>query len=211
MKKWIEKLKSVSMVQWLALGLMILGLAIMIPKARGMIEFYKEVRYGSINNFAAGNVSPDLIRPWMSIRYIAVAYAVPQQYLFDAAHIQPKKETSMIGLNRLNSQMGLGKAGNQPVLMQTIRAAIVAYRANPVTPGLIERKVEDWMTVQYISNSSGIPVETIFQAVGIPSDGNANKPLGFLSDEIHFSGGRKALVTAIQKTVDAQGVQPVLP
>jgi hypothetical protein len=211
MTKFIEKLKSISKVQWLAVALIVIGLAIMIPKARGMFDFYKEVRYATENDFAAGNLSPDLLRPWMSIRYIAVAYAVPQKYIFDAANIQPKKETSMIGINRLNRQMGLGQVDGNPALLKSIRKAILAYRANPVVTGLIEQHVEGWMTVQYIANSSGIPAETIFQAVGIPMDGNAYKPLDFLSDEVNYSGGPKNLAAAIQKVVDAQGVKPVMP
>jgi hypothetical protein len=211
MKTIIEKLKSISKVQILALILVVVGVAIMVPKAKGMFDFYKEVRYATDNNFAAGNLSPELIRPWMSIRYLSVAYAVPQKYLFDAANIQPKKETSMIALNRLNQQMRLGSVDGQPALMKIIREAILAYRANPVVTGLIEREVSNWMTVQYIANSTGIPAETIFQKTGIPADGNAYKPLGFLSDEVNFTGGPKALVAAIQKIVDAQGVKPLVP
>jgi hypothetical protein len=211
MKNSIEKFKSVSRVQWLALALVIVGLAIMIPKARGMLEFYKEVQYATVNHFQDGNPAPELLRPWMSIRYISVAFAVPQKYLFEAANIQPKKETSMIALNRLNNQLGLGKVDGQPALVKTIRAAIVAYRANPVVTGLIEQKVEGWMTVAYIANSSGIPAATIFTGIGISPEGNAYKPLDFLSDEVSYPGGPRALVAAIQAIVDAQGFKPVIP
>jgi hypothetical protein len=211
MKNLIEKLKSISKIQVVAVVLIVIGVVIMIPKARGMFDFYKEARYASENNFSAGNLSPDLLRPWMSIRYISVAYAVPQKYLFDSLKIQPKKETSMIGINRLNSQMGLGKVDGQPALMKTIRESIVEYRAHPVVTGLIEQHVEDWMTVQYIANSSGIPALVIFDEIGIPADGNAFKPLGFLSDQVNYTGGPKALVAAVQEIVDAQGVKPVTP
>ncbi len=208
MKKLFSKLTP---VQWLAVALILGGLLIMIPKAKGMFDFYKEVRYAQENNFAAGNLSPDLLRPWMSLRYVAAAYAVPQQYLYTAAGIQPKKETSMIGLNRLNSQLRLGQVDGQPALLKTIRAAIIEYRAHPVVTGLLERSVEDWMTVQYIANSTGIPAAVIFQEVGLPAEGNAFKPLGFLSDETNYPGGPKALIAAVQKIVEAQGVKPVQP
>jgi hypothetical protein len=211
MKNLIEKLKSISKIQVVAVVLIVVGLAIMIPKARGMFDFYKEARYATENNFSAGNLSPDLLRPWMSIRYISVAYAVPQKYLFESLKIQPGKETSMIALNRLNSQMGLGKVDGQPVLMKTIRESIVEYRTHPVVTGLIEQHVEDWMSVQYIANSSGIPALVIFQEVGIPYEGNAFKPLGFLSDQVNYAGGPRALCAAIQKIVDAQGVKPIQP
>ena len=206
MKKLISKLTP---VQWLAVALILVGVAIMIPRAKGMFDFYKEARYASENNFADGNLSPELLRPWMSIRYIAVAYAVPQQYLFDSLKIQPKKETSMIGINRLNQQMGLGKVDGQPVLLTTVRESILEYRAHPVVTGLIEKHVEDWMTMQYIANSSGVPALVIFEKIGIPANGNAFKPLGFLSDQVNYPGGTKALIAAVQKIVDAQGVKPI--
>jgi hypothetical protein len=208
MKKLFSKLTP---VQWLAIALIIIGIAIMIPKGRGMVDFSKEVRYAQENNFAAGNVSPDLIRPWMSIRYISVACAVPQKYLFDSTNIQPGKETSMIAISRLNQQLRLGQVNGQPALMKTIHDAIVEYRAHPIVTGLIEKHVEDWMTVQYIANSSGIPALVIFDEIGVPAEGNAFKPLGFLAKEVNYSGGPKALIAAIQKIVDAQGVKPIMP
>jgi hypothetical protein len=208
MKKLISKL---SPVQWLAVALIVVGVAIMIPKAMGMLDFYKEAKYAEEHNFAAGNLSPDLLRPWMSLRYIAVAYAVPQLYLYDAAGIQPRPETSMLALNRLNQQMKLGRVDGEPALMKTIREAITAYRVNPVVTGLLEQEAQDWMTVQYIANSTGVPAETILTGIGLPVDGNANKPLGFLSDTTHYSGGTKALVAAVQKVLDDQGVKPAQP
>lgn len=91
----------------------------------------------------------------------------------------------------------------QPALLESARTAIVAYRANPVATGLLERKVENWMTVQYIANSTGIPEQDIFEAIGLPMEGNAHKPLGLLSREADYPGGARALTDAIQKVVDA--------
>jgi hypothetical protein len=99
----------------------VIGMVIMIPRAIGTFNFSKEARYAAEHDFAAGNLSPDLLRPWMSIRYISVAYAVPQAYLFDAANITPGKETSMLSLDRLQGQMHLGQVDGDPALMQTIR------------------------------------------------------------------------------------------
>ncbi len=211
MRNLFEKLKSLSRVQLIAFFLIAFGAALMIPKAMGMFNFYKEVQFAVENDFASGNLSPDLLRPWMTIRYISSAYAVPQQYLFDTAKIQPRRETSLISLERLNRQMKLGQVNDQPALMTIIRGAIIAYRANPVATGLIEQHVEDWMTVQYIANSTGIPAETLLRSVDIPTKGNTYKPLGYLSEEVNYPGGTKALVAAIQAIVDAQGVKPVIP
>lgn len=208
MKKLFSKL---SLVQWLAITLIVGGLLIMIPKAKGMFDFYKEVRYAQENDFAAGNLSPELLRPWMSLQYVAAAYAVPQAYLYDAIQLQPRKETSLLGINRLNQELGLGQTNGEPALLTTVREAIIEYRAHPVVTGLLEKHVEDWMTVQYIANSSGIPALVIFEELGLPAEDNTFKPLGFLGDELDYPGGPKALIAAVQKIVEAQGVKPVLP
>jgi hypothetical protein len=54
-------------------------------------------------------------------------------------------------------------------------------------------------------------VETIFAGIDLPAEGNANKPLGFMSDEMNYPGGPKALVAAVQKVLDDLGVEPAHP
>jgi hypothetical protein len=204
MSRFIDRLKAISKVQWVALALIIVGLGVMLLKAVDMMGFYREVQFATEHNFQSGNPSPDLLRPWMTIRYISAAYALPQQYIFDTTHIQPRKETSLIAIERLNSQMGLGQVNGEPALLVSLRESIVAYRANPVHPGLIERQVEEWMTMQYLANSTGIPVETFFAEIGVPMDGNAFLPLGYLSDVVHYSGGTNALLAALQNVVETR-------
>ena len=208
MKKLIEFIKSISWVQWLAVALIVIGLLIMVPKIQGMIEFTKEVQYAAQNHFDQGNLPLDLIRPWMSLRYVAAAYGVPQQYMYDALKITPRRETSMIAINRLNKQMGLGKVDGQPELIKTVREAIQTYHANPVAPGLLEKQVDNWMTIYYISNSTGIPSQTLFDALGLPQEGNLYLPLGFLSTQTNYKGGEKALMATLQTIVDQQGIKP---
>ena len=96
----------------------------------------------------------------------------------------------------------MGQVNGEPALLGTLRAAIISYRANPIVTGLLERHVENWMTPQYIANSTGIPVETLLQSANLPLDGNAHKPLGFLADETNYPGGSQALEAALQKIVD---------
>jgi hypothetical protein len=203
MQKVIDKIKSLSRVQLLAIVLVLAGIGIMASRAIGMFDFYKEVNYARQNNFAAGNLSTDLLRPWMTIRYVSVGYAIPQQYLFNVVGVPTRKESSMISLSRLNSQMKLGKTEDgRPAILEVIARAITEYRQHPVVTGLIEREVQDWMTLQYIANSTGLPVETFFTELGIPANDNAYKPLGFLADELNYSGGPKALIQDVQKVVD---------
>ncbi len=208
MNRLIGKVKSISKLQLLAVVLIIIGALIMIPRGRGMFKFSQEVEFARQHDFQSGNISPDLLRPWMTVRYIAVSYAVPQKYIFDAVGIPPRRENSMISVSRLNKRLELGTVDGQPELLHILRDTILAYRANPVATGLVEQGVRDWMTIQYIANSTGIPVETIFLELDLPVDGNACLPLGPLSDKVHYPGGPRALEQALQRLVDTAQVHP---
>ena len=78
----VKKLKSISPLLIVAAGLIVLGLVIVIHYGRGAFNSYRAMEFAREHGFDAGNPNPDLIRPWMNIRYIAVAYAVPQEFLF---------------------------------------------------------------------------------------------------------------------------------
>jgi hypothetical protein len=199
----VNRLKSLSKIQILAILLILVGLVIMAARVKGMKDFSREVQYARQNNFAAGNLSPDLLRPWMSLRYIAIAYAVPQKYLYDAIGVRPGPETSMLGINRLNRQMGMGQVDGEPALLSKIHQAILDYRANPVPTGLLEQHVEGWMSVAYIANSTGVPAETILQEINLPAvENNMNKPLDVVAKEVNYSGGPRRLAQDVQAVID---------
>ena len=198
-------------IQWMALGLMLIGVALMAVKGAGLLNSAREARYAVENNFSAGDLDPALIRPWMNVRYISSAYAVPQKYLFEALGVTPGKETSLIALERLNKQHNLGKNGEKPAILQKVVEAVNTYRANPVTTGLIEREVEDWMTIQYVANSTGITAEELAASAGIPLEGNLNKPIGVVADQTDYPGGAKALANALNEFVQQFAPQPEQP
>lgn len=199
----IQRLKSLTKIQVLAIALILIGAVVMIMRGRGMLEFSREVQYARSHNFAAGNLSPDLIRPWMSLRYIAVSYAIPQKYLYDAIGVRARPETSMLGVNRLNRQMGLGQTDGEPALMAKIRQAIIDYRAHPAPTGLLEQQVEGWMSVQYIANSTGVAAETILQELHLPIDSNRlNQPLDVTADEVNYTGGPRQLAVDVQAVIN---------
>ncbi len=208
MHAFIRKLKSIPKPLILAVVLIAAGLAVMIPKGKALVELSKEARYAIENNFESGNPSLDLLRPWMTLRYIASNYAVPQKYLFDACGIPIRKESSEIAVSRLNKIMRLGEQDGLPELLVKIRAAIQRYREQPVVTGLLEQHVEDWMTVEYIANSTGIPAETLLGEINLPVEGNRYVPLGPLSDRLKYTGGVQGLEAALQKVVDSHAVKP---
>lgn len=56
----------------------------------------------------------------------------------------------------------------------------------PSSPGEVETDVErirDWMTVPFIAHMYGVPAEILFEALGIPEEGNRKKNLGTLNRE----------------------------
>jgi len=205
----INKLKSISKIQILAVVLILIGLVAMVRYGIGTFNAYREIQYARANNFGAGNVDPNILRPWMSMRYIAVAYAVPQEYLFHELGIPMERRNSEVSLFDLNDQFHFGPTtqGDKryPAILDKVRDAIIKYRENPVPTGLREGGVRPWMSIQYVANSTGIPAETIFAQIGVPADGNAYIPLEFLVDAIKYKGGLRGLTDAVQRVVDANG------
>ena len=91
--------------------------------------------------------------------------------------------------------MGNSPNNNELVIIGKTKAAITAFRENPVTTGL--RDVRPWMSMRYIANSTGVPAQAIFDAIGIPATDNEYKPLDMLGKEQHYPGGPKALADAV--------------
>jgi hypothetical protein len=198
----MQKLKSLTKVQIIAILVILAGIAIIIPTGIKMFSFRGEFDYAVRNNFAAGNPSVDLLRPWMTVRFISSSYGVPQKYLFEAVNIQPGRDTSMLAIDRLNKQKKMGQVNGNPALMASLRQAIIDYRAHPVVTGLIEQHVEGWMTIQYVSNSTGIPPAVFIKELGLPDEATTQfKPLDLLSKEIKYSGGRPEFTAAVEAVV----------
>jgi hypothetical protein len=144
----------------------------------------------------------------MTIRFIAVAYAVPEEYLYNALAIPFDRRNADQPLGELNRIYHLGFSPNSTELaiIDQARAAITEYRANPVVTGL--RDVRPWMSVRYIANSTGVPEDYIFTQLGVPSAGNESKPLDILSDELHYRGGPRALADDIQRVLEQHQEAP---
>lgn len=205
----VDKLKAISKIKLLAVVLIGIGLLFTIRYSIGTFRAYRAFEYAQANDFEAGNVDPDLIRPWMNIRYIAVVFAVPQEFLFAELGIPMERRNNNVRLNQLNDQFFEQETRDgQLIIVDKLQDAIIKYRENPITTGLRERGVRPWMSVQYISNSTGIPPETIFEQIGVPMEGNAFIPLERLSAEVRYRGGPRALVEDIQQIVDTYEASP---
>lgn len=158
---------------------------------------FEYIRRQGLNN---GSASVDAMRPWMTVRFIAVAYAVPEEYIYSALGIPFDKRRPDSSLGAINKQFEFGQtATNGLVVIDKAKTAINDYRANPVATGL--RDIRPWMSIRYIANSSGVPEQEIFTAIGIPATDNEYKPLDLLEKEQHYPGGPKALFDAVTKAL----------
>jgi hypothetical protein len=192
----------------LTIAVIVVGVAIAAFFGWRSVRSFRQLEYIRQQGLDSGAASVDAIRPWMTIRFIAVAYAVPEEYLYSALAIPFERRNANQSLGELNRiyQLGLSPNSTELVIIDRARAAIAEYRANPVATGL--RDVRPWMSIHYIANSTGIAQSDIFAAAGLPAAGNENKPLDLLSQEQHYPGGPRALADAIQKALEQRKVIP---
>ena len=155
-----------------------LGLAIAVFFGLRSVSSVRQLRYIREQGLDRGTASVDAIRGWMNIRFVAVAYAVPEEYVYAQLNIPFDQRSAERPLMDLNNDL---KLGNSP---------------NGRYPG---------MSVRYIANSMGVPEEQIFAALNIPLAGNENKPLDMLSEQQHYPGGPRALVDAVKQALVQPG------
>lgn len=192
----------------LTVGVIVLGVAIAAFFGLRSVSSFRQLQYIRQQGLDRGTASVEAIRPWMTIRFIAVAYAVPEEYLYSSLAIPFSRRNADQSLGELNRiyQLGLVPNSTELAIVGKARGAIEEYRKNPVATGL--RDVRPWMSVRYIANSSGVPEQQIFDAVGIPLAGNEDKPLELLGQEQHYQGGPRALAEAIQNALAQQKATP---
>jgi hypothetical protein len=180
----------------LTIGVIALGLAIAVFFGIRTLTAARQLQYIRQQGLDRGSASVDAIRPWMTVRFIAVAYAVPEEYIYSALEIPFDRRRPDTSLGEINKQFQLGQSpNNELAIIDKSKAAINAYRANPVATGIHD--VRPWMSIRYIANSTGVPEQDIFTAIGIPATDNEYKPLDLLGKEQHYPGGPRALVDAV--------------
>ncbi|MEI7770470.1 MAG: hypothetical protein WCI67_10800 [Chloroflexales bacterium] len=181
--------------------LIVVGVGMTIFFGARAVRSFRDLQYIREQGLDRGTASVDAIRGWMTIRFIAVAYAVPEEYLYSELAIPFERRNANSPLGRLNTDYKLGDSpnGSYPAIIDKAQAAITAYRANPVVTGL--RDVRPWMSVHYIANSSGVPVDYIFAQLGLPTQGNADKPLEMLAVDLTYPDGPQAMSDAIQRAL----------
>lgn len=205
----MKKIKQIMLTRrTLAILLIVIGLVVTTIYGLRSVQSYQQLQYIRAQGLDDGTANVEAIQPWMTIGYIAVAYAVPEEYIYAELDIPFDRRNQHQTLGDLNRQYRLGRpeAGEAPVIMQRVQAAILAYRENPVATGLDD--IRSWMTVQYIANSTGVPAEYLFEQLDIPAEGNAFKPLDVLAREVKFREGPRGLSEAIKTALNQYEATP---
>jgi hypothetical protein len=193
--------KSLTKLQILAIVLVLVGLGLVIFFGLRSYRSFQAMQYIRDEGLDTGTADVDAIRGWMTIRFVAVAYGVPQEYIFAELDIPFDRRNSNDTLGHLNQEYDFGRPAErgEPPILDKVQEAILAYRANPVATGLRE-DVRPWMSIRYIANSTGIPEAYIFEQIGLPAAGNESKPLDRLDHEFKF-GGRREIVEAVKEAL----------
>ncbi|MBN1995344.1 MAG: hypothetical protein JW953_21830 [Anaerolineae bacterium] len=197
--------KSLTKLQILAIMLVMIGVVLVVYFGMRSYRSFRAMQYIQEQGLDLGTADVEAIRPWMTLRFIAVAYAVPQEYLFAELGIPFEQRNSNETLGQLNRKYDFGRPteDHNPPILEKVKTAILKYQANPVATGLKE-DIRPWMSVRYIANSTGIPAEYIFEQLNIPAEGNEGKPLDRLDQEYHY-GGRRAIAEAVKQALAQYG------
>ena len=101
----------------LTIAVIALGLAIAAFFGVRAVSSFRQLQYIRQQGLDRGAASVDAIRPWMTIRFIAVAYAVPEEYLYSALAIPFDGATPTKSLGELNRTIALGLVPNDTELV----------------------------------------------------------------------------------------------
>lgn len=194
-----KMIKTLSNRTVLAALFIIIGLVVTIFFGTRAFHSYRQIQYIREQGLDRGVASVDAIRGWMTIRYVSVAYAVPEEYIFDQLNIPYTERNSNDILGRLNRKYESEQPENgaEPVIVDKVAQAILDYRENPVATGLTD--IRPWMTVRYIANSTGVPEDYLLQQLGLDASHNHPvMPLRDLADVTHYEGGPRRLIETIE-------------
>ncbi|HRW04870.1 MAG TPA: hypothetical protein P5121_07235 [Caldilineaceae bacterium] len=228
-----------------AILIVVLGLWLMFFFGTRTLRAYRELEYAREQGLLNGTASVDAIQPWMNIRYIAVAYAVPEEYIYAKLEIpfdrrSERDPIGRIGRQRRDEESPPSETTKVPpanpqaarnAAVQQMREIILAYRENPVAPGL--RDIRPWMSLAYIANSTGVPLDYLLDSLAttaqmvqatetagrdsppppdmlseLAGEEAPYKPLDLLSDELHYPGGPEGLLNAVRDALDTYTDEP---
>jgi hypothetical protein len=112
----------------LTAGLIVVGIILILFFGFRAIRSYMRIQWTGLE---PGVTDVEAIRGWMTVPYIAVAYGVPEEYIFEQIGI-PREGNQKKSLGRLNREYA---PGQQAAILKAVKEAIKQYQAeNPPSP-----------------------------------------------------------------------------
>lgn len=111
----------------LTAALIVLGLILILFFGFRAVRSFLRIQFTGLE---PGVTNVELIRGWMTIPYIAVAYQVPEDYIFEQLGI-PQEGNQTKGLGRLNTEYYFGKS---QAVLKMVQSAIRQYQAEHPPP-----------------------------------------------------------------------------
>ncbi len=183
-------LKIISNRKIMGIALITIGLIVVLVFGFRSIRSFRQLQYIQEQGLDRGAAGVEAIRPWMTLKYVSVAYGVPVEYISAALGLPYGRRNGNATLGHLNQEQRLGRSnqGDYPAIVDKVATAVLEYQANPVTTGLPD--IRPWMTLRYISNSTGVPEAYLLKQIGIGNkDNNVFKTLDELADLVRYEGG----------------------
>jgi len=106
----------------LTIGLIVLGVILILFFGFRATRSFLRIQFTSLE---PGVTDVEMIRGWMTVPYIAVAYNIPEAYLFAEIGI-PQADNQEKSLYRLNNDYF---AGEPEAILKVIQAAILQHQA----------------------------------------------------------------------------------
>jgi hypothetical protein len=183
--------------------LILIGLIVVVLFGIRTARSFRTLQYIREEGLDRGIASVEAIRPWMTVRYVSVAYGVPQEYMFAELEIPFDRRSSNDTLRHLTRMYDLGGSdqGNYPAIVDKVATAVLAYQAHPVVTGLND--IRPWMTLYYIANSTGVAEAYLLEELGLTAeDNNLYKPLDELAGAERYPGGPRGLIEALKTALE---------
>lgn len=112
----------------LIIGLIVLGIILVVFFGLRAVRSYIRIQQTGLQ---PGVTDVEAIRGWMTIPYIAVAYGVPEEYIFEQIGI-PQEGNQNKSLGRLNREYAYGERAR---ILTAVKEAITRYKTeHPPTP-----------------------------------------------------------------------------
>jgi len=115
----------------LTTGLIVVGIILILFFGFRAVRSFLRIQFTSLE---PGVTDVELIRGWMTVPYIATAYGVPEEYIFEQIGV-PEKGNQDKGLYRLNLDYF---EGEPEAILKVIQEAIRKYQAEHPPPSEVE-------------------------------------------------------------------------